>query len=212
MDPNQVGPLKNLQFLLKSINGKQTFRGRNLRCTVDILVCGWHMYDVSKMKEFILWNCKCCMLTVVTPNLFQTETVKLLVNTSCQVVEVCFIQPTAFNDVILEWRNIMHTLSDVFLVIVLFLRWSGDSTGGVVSEAGSVPHPVRGGGKGLPPCPRTAPAAHCLLELPREWRRHQVRTLITRVVGVLIDNYWLLKSQVQLSNALPAVRCFFPIY
>jgi len=56
------------------------------------------------------------------------------------------------------------------------LRRSGDSAGGVVGEAGGVPHPVRGGGKGLPPRPGAAPAAHRLLELPRERGGHQVRT------------------------------------
>lgn len=90
----------------------------------------------------------------------------------------------------LESRNMnAHTTSSlsspillavlIFLPSVVFPRWPGDSTGGVVSKAGSVPHPIWGGGKGLPPCPRTAPASHCLLELPWEWGRHQVRTLMT---------------------------------
>lgn len=62
---------------------------------------------------------------------------------------------------------------------VVFARWPGDSSGGVVSKAGSLPHPVRGGGEGLSTCPRAAPAPHCLLELSWEWGGHQVRTLIT---------------------------------
>lgn len=45
-------------------------------------------------------------------------------------------------------------------------RWSCDPAGGAVSKAGGVPHPVRGGGKGLPPCPGAAAAPHRLLEFP----------------------------------------------
>ncbi len=65
----------------------------------------------------------------------------------------------------------------IFCSFAVSHRWSGDSSGGVVSKAGSVPHPIWSGGEGLPSCPGTAPAPHCLLELPWEWRRHQVKTL-----------------------------------
>lgn len=55
-------------------------------------------------------------------------------------------------------------------------RWTGHPSGGTVSQASGVPHPIRGGGEGLSSGSRAASAPHRLLELPRERGGHQVRS------------------------------------
>lgn len=97
------------------------------------------------------------------------------------------------------------------LLIFLFLvlpRWPGDSFGGAVSEAGSIPHPIWGGGEGLPTCPRTASASDSLLELPREWGGHKVRILTRIFLSSPHVNLWHLKKQIQFATS-NGLRCFF---
>lgn len=92
------------------------------------------------------------------------------------VLMLAAVQLLFFNNDTRVKKNKCTWLTElIFLSFLVFLRWSGDSTGGVVSKAGSFPHPIWGGGEGLPPCPRTVTASHRLLELPWKWGRHQVR-------------------------------------